>query len=78
MLGEGRMWSPRTGWADASKVLRENQLEPLELGPKEGLALINGTQMVTSIGALGKLWGIFKNIVIVFFMYFPNLKCSQP
>lgn len=53
MLGEGHMWSPKTGWAPAFEVLRENNLEPLELGPKEGLALINGTQMVTSIGALG-------------------------
>ncbi|KAI6183550.1 Histidine ammonia-lyase [Aphelenchoides bicaudatus] len=52
MLGEGQMWSPKTGWTSAAEVLRENQLEPLELGPKEGLALINGTQMVTSIGAL--------------------------
>lgn len=47
------MWSPKTGWSEAANVLRENELEPLELGPKEGLALINGTQMVTSIGALG-------------------------
>ena len=54
LLGEGRMWSPRTGWRDAADVLAINELEPLELGPKEGLALINGTQMVTSLGALGR------------------------
>lgn len=54
MLGEGKMWSPKTGWSDAMDVLRENGIQPLELGPKEGLALINGTQMVTSIGALGR------------------------
>jgi histidine ammonia-lyase len=59
MLGEGKMWSPKTGWAEAAEVLRENHLEPLELGPKEGLALINGTQMVTSIGALGKQYSLF-------------------
>ncbi|CAD5216638.1 unnamed protein product [Bursaphelenchus xylophilus] len=52
MLGEGQMWSPKTGWAPADKVLEVNGLEPLELGPKEGLALINGTQMVTAIGAM--------------------------
>lgn len=57
MLGEGQMWSPKTGWAPAKHVLDANGLEPLELGPKEGLALINGTQMVTAIGAMGMLTG---------------------
>uniref|UniRef100_A0A914Q0A8 Uncharacterized protein n=1 Tax=Panagrolaimus davidi TaxID=227884 RepID=A0A914Q0A8_9BILA len=46
------MWSPKTGWAPAAEVLKENNLEKLDLGPKEGLALINGTQMVSSLGAL--------------------------
>ncbi|GMR34715.1 hypothetical protein PMAYCL1PPCAC_04910, partial [Pristionchus mayeri] len=52
LLGEGRMWSPITGWDDAAVVLKRNNLQPMKLGPKEGLALINGTQMVTSLGAL--------------------------
>lgn len=54
MIGEGRMWSPTTGWDDAAKVLKANNLTPMKLGPKEGLALINGTQMVTSLGSLGR------------------------
>jgi histidine ammonia-lyase len=33
-------------------ALREVGLEPLKLGPKEGLALLNGTQMMTGMGAL--------------------------
>ncbi len=33
-------------------ALREAGLEPLVLGPKEGLALLNGTQMMSAIGAL--------------------------
>ena len=33
-------------------ALREAGLEPLDLGPKEGLALLNGTQMMGAIGAL--------------------------
>ncbi|XP_010627471.1 histidine ammonia-lyase isoform X2 [Fukomys damarensis] len=34
LIGEGKMWSPKSGWAEA----------------KYGLALINGTQMITSLG----------------------------
>ncbi|CAI5456185.1 unnamed protein product [Caenorhabditis angaria] len=51
LLGEGKMWSPATGWQPADLVLKKHNLEPLVLGPKEGLALINGTQMVTALGA---------------------------
>lgn len=51
LLGEGQMWSPKSGWADANLVLKAHGLEPLKLGPKEGLALINGTQLITSLGA---------------------------
>ncbi len=34
------------------KALYENGLEPIELGAGEGLALVNGTQVMTAIGAL--------------------------
>ncbi len=54
MMGEGRMWSPKTGWDDAAAVLKSNGIPPVQLGPKEGLALINGTQLVSSLGAEGK------------------------
>ncbi|HJW22221.1 MAG TPA: histidine ammonia-lyase [Candidatus Limnocylindrales bacterium] len=33
-------------------ALRETGLEPMTLGPKEGLALLNGTQLMTALGAL--------------------------
>ena len=56
LLGEGKMWSPLTGWAPASVVLKENGLEPMQLGYKEGLALINGTQLVSALGSMGKFW----------------------
>lgn len=35
---------------NASQVLKANKLEPLKLGPKEGLALINGTQFMSAYG----------------------------
>uniref|UniRef100_A0A8C9WCF2 Histidine ammonia-lyase n=1 Tax=Scleropages formosus TaxID=113540 RepID=A0A8C9WCF2_SCLFO len=51
LMGEGKMWSPMSGWADAKYVLEAHGLKPISLKPKEGLALINGTQMITSLGA---------------------------
>ncbi|KAM8973936.1 histidine ammonia-lyase [Pelodytes ibericus] len=50
LIGEGKMWSPKSGWADAKYVLEAHGLKPISLKPKEGLALINGTQMITSLG----------------------------
>jgi len=52
MLGEGRMWSPSTGWGDAKYVMESHNLKPIVLKAKEGLALINGTQFITAIGAM--------------------------
>ncbi|MGH0148534.1 UNVERIFIED_CONTAM: hypothetical protein FKN15_024226 [Acipenser sinensis] len=51
LMGEGKMWSPKSGWADAKYVLEAHGLKPISLKPKEGLALINGTQMITSLGS---------------------------
>jgi histidine ammonia-lyase len=34
------------------EALHQTGLEPLVLGPKEGLALLNGTQLMTALGAL--------------------------
>ncbi|XP_064457768.1 histidine ammonia-lyase-like isoform X2 [Ornithodoros turicata] len=51
LIGEGKMWSPETGWGEAKYVLESHKLRPIKLKPKEGLALLNGTQLITSIGA---------------------------
>lgn len=45
------MWSPETGWDEAKKVLRFHGLTPVKLQAKEGISLVNGTQMVTALGA---------------------------
>lgn len=51
LLGEGLMWDPTSkAQIPALEVLKANGLVPLQLGPKEGLALINGTQMITALG----------------------------
>jgi len=52
MLGEGQMWHPETKeLKSAASVIEEFGLTRLELGPKEGLALINGTQLISALGA---------------------------
>ena len=51
LLGEGKMWSPESGWGEAKYVLESHHLKPVKLKPKEGLALLNGTQLITSLGA---------------------------
>jgi histidine ammonia-lyase len=48
MMGHGRI-DVAGNIMDAGEALRSLQLEPLQLGPKEGLALINGTQMSTAV-----------------------------
>jgi histidine ammonia-lyase len=52
MLGEGKMWSDQHNkYMHAAEVLKEHGLSTLKLKAKEGLALINGTQLITALGA---------------------------
>jgi histidine ammonia-lyase len=60
MIGEGELHS-ESGTGSATDVLRQHGLEPISLGPKEGITLINGTQAHTAIAALAvsdarRLW----------------------
>ncbi len=54
LLGEGEFWANEQGQegktVPAAQLLKENNLEPMELHAKEGLALINGTQFILSHG----------------------------
>jgi histidine ammonia-lyase len=53
MLGDGLMWDPEDMQQKPAQVLLEKyKLEKLDLGPKEGLALINGTQFITALGCV--------------------------
>jgi histidine ammonia-lyase len=51
LMGEGELLHDGTRSA-AAALLRRHAIEPLSLGPKEGIALLNGTQAHTGIGAL--------------------------
>src|SRR5205809_601494 len=52
LVGEGEAWmgGQRVGGRDALAML---DLEPTELEAKEGLSLVNGTQFMAALGALG-------------------------
>ncbi|VTT97066.1 histidine ammonia-lyase : Histidine ammonia-lyase OS=Rhodothermus marinus SG0.5JP17-172 GN=Rhom172_1197 PE=3 SV=1: Lyase_aromatic [Gemmataceae bacterium] len=52
LIGHGEFWNDaRTAPVPAAEVLRRHNLPPLELGAKDGLALINGTQLMSGYGA---------------------------
>jgi histidine ammonia-lyase len=51
LLGEGEVWVEGVPSAAGPELARRG-IEPFDLGPKEGLSLINGTQVTTAIAAL--------------------------
>ncbi|HWG35742.1 MAG TPA: histidine ammonia-lyase [Gemmatimonadaceae bacterium] len=51
MIGEGLLFKGDQS-GPAAEMLRASGLEPITLGPKEGITLINGTQAHTAIAAL--------------------------
>ncbi len=52
LIGEGEAFAPDGERLDGAAALRLVGVEPVALGPKEGLALLNGTHLMASIGAL--------------------------
>ena len=53
LMGEGPMWDPdcEDVVGEAAEIMRRKKLKPIRLQAKEGLAMINGTQMIASLGA---------------------------
>lgn len=51
IIGEGEVWLDGQR-KPAAEVIAARGIEPFRLGPKEGLSLINGTQVSTAIAAL--------------------------
>ena len=52
LIGHGNVLAPEGGIESASVAMRRAGLEPLSLEAKEGLALVNGTQGMLSVGVL--------------------------
>jgi histidine ammonia-lyase len=59
MIGAGEAWHEGQRLPGA-QALAQAGLAPIVLGPKEGLALINGTQFSTACALTG-LWGAWRN-----------------
>jgi histidine ammonia-lyase len=55
MMGEGEAQIDRGPFMDGASALRSAGISPVVLEAKEGLALINGTQFMTSVGTLALL-----------------------
>lgn len=52
LIGEGAIWDSEGKTAlPAQKVLHHAGIKPISLQPKDGLALINGTEFMTGLGA---------------------------
>jgi histidine ammonia-lyase len=49
LIGEGKALVDGE-WIEGAKALKLKKLKPVTLGPKEGLALINGTQFMAALG----------------------------
>lgn len=66
LIGLGKIWKGKKQ-VEAQKVLHKNELEPVVLGPKEGLALINGTQFIAahSVLIIEKLHNCLNNADII-------------
>ena len=59
MIGEGEAVF-RGARMSATAAMQKAGIKPIVLGPKEGLALINGTQFSTACALVG-LWGAWQN-----------------
>lgn len=52
LLGYGYFWNDEgSDTTEAPKVLNHHGIEPIDLQPKDGLSLINGTQLMSAYGA---------------------------
>src|SRR5690606_27815937 len=77
LIGEGEVWQKGKRIA-AGKALKKYGLSPITLGPKEGLALINGTQFMAAHGllALEELLAVMDQADLIAALMIEGLKGS--
>lgn len=51
LIGLGYFWNEDGGSSPASEILEKHGLKSIDLAPKDGLSLINGTQLMAAYGA---------------------------
>lgn len=56
LIGEGEVFTKDGERVDTAEVFKEEQIEPIVLQAKEGLALINGTQAMTAVGVVNYIY----------------------
>jgi len=63
LIGRGKVWRDDGGWEPAAGALDRAGLKPVSLAAKDGLALINGTQLMAGYGAwvLNRVLTLLKN-----------------
>ena len=66
LIGEGHAWVGDTQYSGKEALVKVG-LKPLELQPKEGLALLNGTQASTALAmeACIKGWRLLRSAVVI-------------
>lgn len=80
MMGEGKAWLPDGKTiVPSADALRMHGLSPITFSYKEGLALLNGTSMMTSVGAFTEryLRRLTENALVVTAMSIEALRASK-
>ena len=80
MIGKGNVWLPDGATiVPSAEGLRKHGLEPIKLSYKEGIALLNGTSMMTSVASftLHYLKRLLENSLVVSAMSIEALRASK-
>ncbi|XP_030587520.1 histidine ammonia-lyase isoform X2 [Archocentrus centrarchus] len=63
LMGEGKMWSPKSGWADAKYVLEAHGLKPISLKPKESHRFCDRVQDAYTMRCCPQVHGVANDTI---------------
>ena len=74
LIGLGQVWY-NNQWTDTGQMMQQEGIAPIELGSKEGLALINGTQFIAAFGVevTARLQGVLSHADLIASMMLDGL-----